>query len=53
MQLEKMKYESLLSEDDQQLDPNLPGLQRELIQLNKVNQANQLFPLYDVGVPLN
>ncbi|GMN45261.1 hypothetical protein TIFTF001_014449 [Ficus carica] len=38
-ELEKMKHESLLlSQDDHQFDPVSPSLQRELMQLHKVNE---------------
>ncbi|XP_024027678.1 COP1-interactive protein 1 [Morus notabilis] len=48
-ELEKMKHESLLlSQDDHQLEPISPGLRRELMQLNKVNEElGSKFPLFN------
>ncbi|XP_062098940.1 COP1-interactive protein 1 isoform X2 [Humulus lupulus] len=48
-ELEKMKRENLLlSQDDDQFDPNSTGLQRELMQLQKVNEElGTKFPLFN------
>ncbi|XP_030485454.2 uncharacterized protein LOC115702132 [Cannabis sativa] len=48
-ELEKMKHENLLlSQDDHQFDPNCSGLQRELMQLQKVNEElGTKFPLFN------
>ncbi|XP_068321585.1 uncharacterized protein [Pyrus communis] len=48
-ELERMKHENLLLPiDDQHLDPNFPGLQREIMQLNKANEElGNIFPSFN------
>ncbi|XP_022768285.1 myosin-9-like isoform X2 [Durio zibethinus] len=48
-ELERMKNENLLlSEDFHHFDPKFPGLQRELMQLHKVNEElGSIFPLFN------
>ncbi|KAM1465240.1 hypothetical protein FF1_043827 [Malus domestica] len=48
-ELERMKHENLLlSVDDQHLEPNFPGLHREIMQLNKVNEElGNIFPSFN------
>ncbi|KAK9903057.1 hypothetical protein M0R45_001308 [Rubus argutus] len=48
-ELEKMKHENmLLPLDDHHFDSNFPGLQRDLMQLNKVNdELGSIFPLFN------
>ncbi|XWS23847.1 hypothetical protein CRYUN_Cryun28dG0050200 [Craigia yunnanensis] len=48
-ELERMKNENLLlSEDDHHFDPKFPGLQREFMQLRKVNEElGSIFPLFN------
>ncbi|KAB2617225.1 early endosome antigen 1-like [Pyrus ussuriensis x Pyrus communis] len=48
-ELERMKHENLLLPiDDLQLDPNFPGLQREIMQLNKANEElGNIFPSFN------
>lgn len=53
LQLERMKHENLLLPlDDHHFDPNFSGVQRELMQLNKVNNFMMLTP-YNISVSLN
>ncbi|XVE55438.1 hypothetical protein DITRI_Ditri03aG0158600 [Diplodiscus trichospermus] len=48
-ELERMKNENmLLSEDGHHFDPKFPGLQREVMQLQKVNEElGSIFPLFN------
>ncbi|KAL6296933.1 hypothetical protein ACE6H2_005075 [Prunus campanulata] len=48
-ELERMKHENLLLPlDDHHFDPNFSGVQRELMQLNKVNEElGSIFPLFN------
>ncbi|KAM2668543.1 uncharacterized protein LOC126605361 isoform X1 [Malus sylvestris] len=48
-ELERMKHENLLLPiDDQHLDPNFPGLQREIMQLKKANEElGNIFPSFN------
>ncbi|XP_062025679.1 uncharacterized protein LOC133741997 [Rosa rugosa] len=47
-ELERMKHENLLPQDDHHFDSNFPGLQRDLMQLNKVNEElGSIFPLFN------
>ncbi|XP_050376723.1 COP1-interactive protein 1 [Argentina anserina] len=47
-ELERMKHENLLPLDDHHHDSDFPGLQRDLMQLNKVNEElGSIFPLFN------
>ncbi|XP_031272980.1 myosin-9 isoform X1 [Pistacia vera] len=48
-ELERMKNEnSLVSQGDHNFDPKFPGLQRELMQLNKANEElGSIYPLFN------
>ncbi|KAL6184818.1 hypothetical protein ACLB2K_046218 [Fragaria x ananassa] len=47
-ELERMKHENLLPLDDHHFYSNFPGLQRDLMQLNKVNEElGSIFPSFN------
>ncbi|XP_038715815.1 interaptin-like isoform X2 [Tripterygium wilfordii] len=48
MELERMKNDNLFLQNDAHLDSKFPGLQRELMQLQKANEElGSMFPLYN------